>query len=669
MHTYGSTARVSKYDVVLTGAGISVSPPSSIPSGDQLMRRTWDRLLRTSFTDADLVMLKQVTDALAKDPPPLWLEPLAEILLDHIKCFTVVASTYVDVSTQRTNANHEMLACLDTTHVTLNMDTLLEAAGASAWHLHGRWDEPDTIVTTVRQYSDGLPARTQETLKTLLEGARVLVIGYSGRDTDVMPILMESQPALVHWMHYGADPPQLTVRHLQDRLGVKMEIFAGGAQDVLPLLSRRPVSRRSSAVVPTTRDRFDKIPRPLRMLAAAAVAFDIGEFDVVRKLLAPVRFAGRPEIVRRKLVARAYSRAGRPQDALRTLIRPTADVRTILASPRSLNELASLLPDTGHPQIAAALNKALLCTRAAASVRVRQARADQVAGKLTSSRASLLRVCGVEGIHRDIGVTGLVDALTTLADTEKLLGAYPAATMAAQQAVELVQYANSSQRGFALRRLAELSYVSDIDLMRVSAESEPETPVTVLRRVYEGACAYADHPLMFWTAAGLADIESRVSSHSANKWLATAREAAGDSPSVIASTYLSLVEISVEKRWGSARKGIDIAEHALTRLREHGHRYRTAYLVTRVSLAECRAAAGERTAELSRLVPSLEKEAQRLRMLSVAARLAILTAAMADDNLDAATLRYFRGKGWSLEAEVGTWSPSDILHFPWPTLR
>jgi hypothetical protein len=37
-----------------------------------------------------------------------------------------------------------MLAGLDAEQITLNRDTLLEAAGDTAWHLHGTWDDPES---------------------------------------------------------------------------------------------------------------------------------------------------------------------------------------------------------------------------------------------------------------------------------------------------------------------------------------------------------------------------------------------------------------------------------------------------------------------------------------------------------------------------------------------
>jgi hypothetical protein len=78
-------------------------------------------------------------------------------------------------------------------------------------HLHGDWRHPSSVVALISQYVIGLKQRVQDRLRDLVRQREVLVVGYSGRDRDVMPYLAEARH--VRWRHYveqGASPSPLS---------------------------------------------------------------------------------------------------------------------------------------------------------------------------------------------------------------------------------------------------------------------------------------------------------------------------------------------------------------------------------------------------------------------------------------------------------------------------
>lgn len=684
---YGSAPRVSKYDVVLTGAGISGLPPSSVPSGDELMRNTWARLLR-DLSEEQRAAFAAVSDSINHaDPVPIWLEPLAEIVDSFVQNREILVSTYVDVSTQQPNSYHQLLADLDTTHVTLNMDTLLEAAGADAWHVHGRWDEPSTIVTTVRQYSDGLSSEHRDRLVSLINGASVLIIGYSGRDTDVMPVLASTRPRTLHWMHYGDRPVEATVQRLASRLGAAMTIFSGDAREFLPSLGgHHPTSPSSVSSEGVPADRYGMISPSRRLLTAAGVAFDLGHFEVALDVLSKRNFDGADEIIRRKLIgedeitrrkiiARAQARLGEPRAALRILRRPPRTLATLRAWPRVLNEVASLLPRAGSHRAGAALNRFLTrIPRARDSALLRIASARQSAGDLYGALRILRGVSGAPGLHRRIGITGVVDALTLHADTLKLSGDIVEAQRVASRAVQQVPYANSSQKLFALRRRAELAHIAgdaeirmeDDERVLVSRfigqdEATPITPLALLKAVYSEATVVRDGDVMFWSAAVIADVHAAASETESQTWAELARSA----PSrrgPFADGYLLLVDAERARKWASAEEAIELASRAILLLRS----YRLPRLAGELSLIHSRAALSTTDALRSRAA-SLERQADRIGAATFSARALILRTTL--EGLSASELAaQFRARGWVREAEAALLSPSAVWRTAWPVI-
>jgi len=95
--------------------------------------------------------------------------------------------------------------------ITVNQDLLLERAALllrrkpNVLHLHGRCDRIVTIVTLISQYLGGLERSVLRRFRREISGANVVVVGYSGRDRDIMPALLAAKPKSVTWIHH-TDP-------------------------------------------------------------------------------------------------------------------------------------------------------------------------------------------------------------------------------------------------------------------------------------------------------------------------------------------------------------------------------------------------------------------------------------------------------------------------------
>jgi hypothetical protein len=631
------------------------------------MRSTWARLIRDLPNDTRDV-LSPVTAAINNKEVPIELEPMMEILNAYVEDWKILVSTYADVSTQHTNQNHRMLVGLDAEQITLNMDTLLEAAGGSAWHLHGTWNDTESIITTVRQYSDGLPPEERRRLTDALYGRNVLVLGYSGRDTDVMPVLSSARPKILHWIHRS--PVVDSVLRLKGDLGDAMTLLTGSAEEVLAVLpATRSVTPSSSSPTPDIYDRFAEIPDNQRLLATAGVALDLGFYEAVVNLLNPARFIGIDEINRRKLLSRSYARNGDLESGLKILATPPRDIATFLAWPRCLSEIAPALPHAGHPVLGEVANRALvLHPRTRVAARVRMAHRMQLSGHLTRSRDRLRAICEDPRLHRRIGVTGIVDALTIYADTLKLLGDYGGAKDIAERAMTHVAYASWPQRSFAMRRLAELAHVAGLPKVVIEENQEPTLLIDLLTRLYKestgldtGSVKRKDREVAFWTAACLADVSVQFSNDEARTWLDNASELS-PKKSQMETIYLLLIDAERARHWADLKTSINQATCALRMAR--GLRLPT--LVAELSLAQS-VAATYVTDEVTRKLHRLHREFERMQASSLVARAQLLLAATEGAPV-ARLANHFRSHGWKHEAKIAQQSHAEILRCSWPVI-
>ena len=215
--------------VVFCGAGISTEAPSSLPTGDELALRVFD--LTTGGQSypyaADPIARLRREIAVGR----LRLEVICDLLSNEIDAITVMSSFGL-LRSSPPNRLHLALALLSPAALlTTNQDLLLEHAGeilgrpTRAVHLHGRCDRPRSIVTTVAGYLHGLSVRADRRLTRLIDGRDLVVLGYSGRDLDVMSSLLRTCPRRVLWIEHGKRrrvselPPELLAaeRHFGPR--------------------------------------------------------------------------------------------------------------------------------------------------------------------------------------------------------------------------------------------------------------------------------------------------------------------------------------------------------------------------------------------------------------------------------------------------------------------
>ncbi len=144
------------------------------------------------------------------------------------------------------NPNHFALAAGQFDILTTNQDLLIEAAAATldlpsnVLHLHGRCDRPTTIITLISQYVAGLPEPLSRQFKQKLEERHVLVLGYSGRDRDIMPLIEHSSAKHIEWILHPGAPESPELRRLRSRLGDRITVCSEWAcMSLMRLLTLR----------------------------------------------------------------------------------------------------------------------------------------------------------------------------------------------------------------------------------------------------------------------------------------------------------------------------------------------------------------------------------------------------------------------------------------------
>lgn len=262
--------------VILCGAGVSADEPSRLPSGEKLARRLVTLVLKdTTLWDGDA--RRFLTTRPQKSQEELRLELVFELLARYLdpRALVRVYELFIDASPNR---NHLALLCTRAHKIfTTNQDILFERARrllvplrtVQFVHLHGRCDQPSTIVTLVREYLKGLPEDLHSDLIGSTKSRDVVVIGYSGRDRDVMASLMQSRPRRIRWLHrrYRPDlPPELVA--LSSHLGAKFSF------ERVPELTPWLYSRVDPSLVSDIEDAVKALsPRLLRLSKPAMTSF------------------------------------------------------------------------------------------------------------------------------------------------------------------------------------------------------------------------------------------------------------------------------------------------------------------------------------------------------------------------------------------------------------
>lgn len=234
---------------VLAGAGVSMLPPSKLPSGNQLRdivvgatatsptaHRFWQRLRRRSQYRALLpeLALQRVYDVIHESMLPGFL-PLDNGLPNLMHCVLAAAG--------RAGAPI----------VTTNFDELIEDCGAAhVLHVHGRLSDPEEMVVRVNQVGLGLTPQIQRALTSAVRERHLFILGYSGRDRDVVRALGKARPRSISWLTRSAVPAVETLQRVCPCTSesLDLEVFAADVAAELRVAPPRRVGHRPAGPRP-----------------------------------------------------------------------------------------------------------------------------------------------------------------------------------------------------------------------------------------------------------------------------------------------------------------------------------------------------------------------------------------------------------------------------------
>ena len=194
-----SDARAGKA-AVLVGAGVSIPAPTQLPSGLELRDAAVGSLLSMAGLGREWQSLRS-SDAYKAMVPEEAFEQCTVVLMDElIPFFGFIAGRMPNVVHQ---ALSSVLSRFDVLAATTNFDTFIEDSSSTpveVIHLHGSVRSPSSLVVRLNQVGRGLGRPVVQQIRSMLEGRRLWVFGYSGADRDVMDVISEEARTIV-W-HY-----------------------------------------------------------------------------------------------------------------------------------------------------------------------------------------------------------------------------------------------------------------------------------------------------------------------------------------------------------------------------------------------------------------------------------------------------------------------------------
>lgn len=189
--------------VLLAGAGISMVPPTALPSGPELR----DLAMRSICSPPGL---RKWWKRLEKLPRYQRLVP--EVLFQGIyECIGVRLHPFFDLlRLAQPNPLHAGLTRFCAAHdipiATTNFDLLLESSTSNpvpVLHLHGDLGDPEQMVVRINQVGRGIVPSAAQQFQQIVAGKTVCFVGYSGNDTDVLLALKAARPRRILWLVRG----------------------------------------------------------------------------------------------------------------------------------------------------------------------------------------------------------------------------------------------------------------------------------------------------------------------------------------------------------------------------------------------------------------------------------------------------------------------------------
>jgi uncharacterized membrane protein YidH (DUF202 family) len=695
-------AKAPHFDTILTGAGISIPSPSVLPDGNALASIAW-RLVNFELGALDERQVQAVTDRFWGENDGLRLEQLIDVMTFGID-LKVLVSAYDAVADAKHNYIHLRLVELAAASLfTVNMDSLLEdackalGANQSLTHLHGIHSDHDSIVTTISQYLQDLPPHLHQQLREAITGKRVLVVGYSGRDRDIMPLFRLYAPQELTWLvHPRADDDPSVSRNMEveqeardllddltARFGAhrihetrtraehfldsKLPLPSPMVAALRPLVSAVPAKPDIWPLPTSGIDAYVAVPTWRRKLAVAAVLRDLGMTEVMlavlRRTHIPVREAD-ARVGARKLKGRGLKRAGHPRRALLVFLLPIIGVWYLRQLRAVANEVASTLTHAGLPGSARILDRALVkwgssrggeFARAATFAQGRIAQRASAAGDLPSASSAFQAILDDPSNRIVLGLGAWVDQWTWFADLQKVRGDIKGAMKSLDEAQKEYPYADASQRTMIAWKRAEIALVSKGPTSGVLAELE-----AVLQRAQRSA----DVSAKFWSSV------SRIGAVAASD-LAGARALVRDLQSmgglrIDQQLFLDLQAAELERVEGdfaACRQHLLRAQKLESDHRRLPDGAATAKLTIRLISAKCEASLARSDEDRERVATKLQEIVTELEGMGAAlpaAHARVVRAYVQGAPLDDLILKGWERQGWLAEAARARGGPAAL---------
>ena len=265
-------ARLADQEFVLfCGAGISIPPPSSAPAfvslTNSLLLALVDLLVERSLLhDAHRMAVEMAVEELGSRAD---LEVPPEVVFEYVRDamgFDVVSRLLaVCLGRGEPNENHVAIRRLIGTTgsrltgiITPNFDLYIERAlkgialrrtvvdsvgvrnGFPLCKPHGSLDRPDSIAITIDRISRPLKGAARQIFEELIAGSTVVIIGYSGWDYDLFPLLVHAGrewDTEVVWLLYDDTSMNERTAKIKLALGDRCTIVNGRRRALLPVLA------------------------------------------------------------------------------------------------------------------------------------------------------------------------------------------------------------------------------------------------------------------------------------------------------------------------------------------------------------------------------------------------------------------------------------------------
>jgi len=344
--------------IVFVGSGVSIPPPSSLPSAAWIvglfLKRFGERVVPPSVVDALLArwpLPEYVYGTVERFFGPTVYEVWTALDLwrgygdsfsanvGHIAAVHASAAQSVPLLTPNFDSYLENAAALVGVRSTVSVATPgqrfsprpARTGDVSIWKLHGTVDDPTTIFSSVRTLTSPIGGLATALGEAAPPDIRLVFAGYSGRDLDLFPLVSRGTRAIEPiWVDLSfpddhrsrfLSPQAIPVTGSFDDVGrAYARLIGGDVADAVRAVDRRVsrltasadaagLSAQIGAHIETIADRFRDVER--RTLVIAELLINAGLLQDADRLLEPFTMSGMLESERRRLRAKALWELGR----------------------------------------------------------------------------------------------------------------------------------------------------------------------------------------------------------------------------------------------------------------------------------------------------------------------------------------------------------------------